>query len=200
MRIINFFLLISAAVLFSFTACENKDMGTPKPRTYPRVEFPVKEYTTFRDNNCHFEFEYPVYGVISKEKTYFDSVAPNDCWYNLFFKSFNGTLYLTYYPISGKKDFDKLINDSYDLVSKHNIKAVGRSEIPLELINSGGMLFRIEGNVASQTQFFITDSTRNFIRGSLYFNTRVNTDSMQIIQEFIDKDIDHLISSFKWIK
>lgn len=194
----NYWLILAFAVHLMFSGCNTTDPGTPKPRTYPRIEFPERNYQLF--NGCNFEFEYPDYAVIEKEKTYFDSVAPNDCWYNLFFKSFNGTLYLTYYPFSNNNEFEKLINDTYDLVSKHDVKASGRTEIPVKLKTAGGMLFKIEGNVASQTQFFLTDSTHNFIRGSLYFNNKVNIDSMQVIQEFIDSDIEHLIYSFKWTK
>lgn len=189
---------IAIASIMFFSGCNSNDTGTPKPRTYPRVQFPERNYRVF--NACNFEFEYPAYGELIKEKTYFDSVAPNDCWYNLYYKSFNGTLYLTYYPIANKKEFEKLVNDSYDLVSKHDVKASGRKEFPIKLTTASGMLFKIEGNVASQTQFFLTDSTRNFIRGSLYFNNKVNTDSMQVIQDFVDKDIEHLINSFKWTK
>ena len=66
--------------------------------------------------------------------------------------------------------------------------------------NKGGILFKIEGNVATETQFFLTDSSKNFIRGSLYFNNKVNPDSMAIIQKFIDQDIENLISTFEWTK
>ena len=192
---------ISFLVLcLTFGACDNDNAGTPKPRTYPRVDFPTKEYKTFESPKCNFKFEYPEYAEIVSDTEFFGEKAPNDCWFNLSFKSFNGTLFLTYYPVANKKDFQKLVNDSYDLVSKHDIKASGRKEIPLKLADSGGMLFKIEGNVASQTQFFITDSTNNFIRGALYFNNKVNTDSMQVIQNFVDTDIDHLIKTFGWQK
>lgn len=194
----NYYLLLFFAAHLIISGCSNSESGTPKPRLYPRVDFPERKYHVF--NACNFEFEYPDYAEIKKEKTYFDTDAPNDCWYNLFFKSYNDTLYLTYYPFNNKNEFEKLIEDSYDLVSKHDVKASGRKEIPVKLKTAGGMLFKIEGNVASHTQFFLTDSTRNFIRGSLYFNNKVNTDSMQVIQDFIDEDIEHLIHSFKWTK
>ncbi|MGE5356018.1 MAG: gliding motility lipoprotein GldD [Deltaproteobacteria bacterium] len=199
---IKLFLLSTSIVLFVqfFNSCEYEKTGMPKPRTYPRVEFPEKKYQEFNDSECGFTFEFPVYAKITKEKHFFDEKAPNDCWYNMVFTPYNGTLYLTYYNIENKSDFEKLVNDSYDLVSRHDVKASGRNEIPIKLSGSGGMLFRIDGNVASHTQFYITDTSRNFIRGSLYFNNKVNTDSMQVIQDFIDKDIDHFIGTFSWIK
>lgn len=199
MEMSNKYLLILLLPVLIFFSCESRDMGTPKPRTYPRIDFPEKNYSLFKDESCRFQFEYPDYGEISKETSYFDGPAP-DCWYNINFRKFRGTLYLTYYPVSNRQELDELINDSFELVSKHDVKATGRTEIPLKLLNAGGLLFKMEGKVATQTQFFITDTASHFLRGSLYFHTRVNNDSMQVIQDFIDADIDHFLSTFMWIK
>ncbi len=194
-----FKIFLSFFLIFLSLSCDNSKTGIPKPRTYPRVDFPTKQYTLFNPENCPFQFEIPVYSEARKDNTYFDKTAPNNCWYNIVFKNYNGNIYLTYYPINNEKDFDKLISDSFTLVSKHDIKASGRKEIKIHnKYGATGILFNIEGNVASHTQFFITDSTENFIRGSLYFRNRVNTDSMQIIQDFIDEDILHLIETFRW--
>lgn len=196
MNIFSKFLLIIIIFLFS---CTSNDTGTPKPRTYPRVEFPQKKYNSFISEKCNFKFEHPVYSKVIKEKKFFNKEAPNECWYNIVFPMFNGKIYLTYYPINNRKEFDNLVNDSFLLISKHDSKASGRKEFLIhEKENVSGVLFKINGNVASQTQFFLTDSVSNFIRGSLYFNNKVNPDSIRIIQEFIDLDIDHLIKTFDW--
>ena len=193
---ISIFIFILSLALFS---CDEKEIGTPKPRTYPRVDFPQKEYLIFNSTNCNYKYEYPTYAIINQEKKFFGKKAPNNCWHTIIFPKFNGKLHLTYYPIKNRKDFDKLIDDSFELTSIHDIKASGRQEIIIQTKNNiSGILFKIEGVVASQTQFFLTDSTENFIRGSLYFNNKVNPDSMRIIQNFIDKDVEHLINSFTW--
>ncbi len=195
----TFKIFLSFFLIFLILSCNDSKTGIPKPRTYPRVDFPEKKYALFNPDNCSFQFEIPVYSEALKDNTYFNNKAPNDCWYNILFKKFNGNLYLTYYPINNRKDFDKLISDSFTLVSKHDIKASGRKEIKIHnKYGATGLLFKIEGNVASQTQFFITDSTKNFVRGSLYFRNKVNTDSMKIIQDFVDEDILHLIETFSW--
>ena len=191
--------ILVVIIFFILQSCNDSQVPMPKPRTYPKVLFPKKEYKKFQSANCNFEFEYPVYAQIEKEEHYFDEKAPNDCWYNIAFPAFKGKLYLTYYPIHKRKDYDKLINDSFELIAKHNVKASGRNDIVIKNSNGvEGLLFKIEGNVATQTQFFLTDTTKNFIRGSLYFNSRVNPDSIRIIQEFIDKDVTHLLNTFKW--
>ncbi len=62
-----------------------------------------------------------------------------------------------------------------------------------------GLIYRLEGSgTASPYQFFLTDSTKNFMRGSLYFNTVPNNDSLEPVINFITKDIDHLIDTFHW--
>ncbi len=180
-------------------SCNNGEVNIPKPRAYPKVEFPQKKYILFNPEECNFSFEIPEYSEIKKNKYFFKEPAPNDCWYNIVFKNFNGNIFLTYYPISSKSDFDKLINDSFELVSKHDIKASARNEIKIHnKYGTSGILFKLEGEVASHTQFFLTDTSTNFIRGSLYFNNKVNVDSMKIIQDFVDSDVQHLIETFRW--
>jgi len=185
-------------VLF-ILSCGDPPVQMPKPRAYPRVTFPQKQYKNFDPEHCPYKFEYPAYAEIEKENYYFDEKAPNQCWYNIVFPGFKGKIYLTYYPIRNSKDFDKYINDSFELVAKHDIKASGRKDIVVKnKYGTSGILFKIKGNVATQSQFFLTDSTRNFLRGVLYFKSRVNPDSIKIIQDFIDKDIEHLLNTFEW--
>jgi gliding motility-associated lipoprotein GldD len=60
------------------------------------------------------------------------------------------------------------------------------------------MLFKIEGPVASPYQFYITDGKSHFLRGSLYFDQKVNFDSLRPVIEFLKTDIEHLMASVKW--
>jgi gliding motility-associated lipoprotein GldD len=61
-----------------------------------------------------------------------------------------------------------------------------------------GTYYRVKGNAASSVQFYITDSVKNFLRGSLYFYAVPNPDSIAPVLSFIDKDVSHLIDSFEW--
>ena len=56
----------------------------------------------------------------------------------------------------------------------------------------------MEGNVASNYQFFLTDSTNRFFRGAMYFNMRPNADSLQPVTDFVKADLEVLIESFEW--
>ncbi len=196
MKTINKSILI--AIFLTIISCRNEDFGTPKPRTYPRVEFPQKSYKLFDDKECAYSFEYPKYAEIKKDIKQMRGQKNGECWYNVIFPQFNGTLYLTYYKISDRKNYDKMVEDSFTLTSKHDIKASGREEIEINNKNVKGLLFKSYGSVASETQFFLTDTKENFLRGSFYFRSKVRPDSIRIIQEFVNKDIEHFINTFNW--
>lgn len=175
--------------------CGGEEEGTiaPKPRAYFRLTFPEKKYVPY-DSVCPFTFEIPTYSTMGKD----EHVAAEPCWLNLNFPSFNGTLHLSYKPVKG--NIQSYLDDTYELASKHQIKASGIAE---QLISKDsnkvfGLLYDIEGNAASSVQFFLTDSVNHFVRGALYFNVPPNTDSISPVVDFIKKDIYHLIETFKW--
>lgn len=183
-----------SVLLLCFTACQNHDYS-PKPKAYYRIKFPKKEYVPF-DKPVPFSFEYPTYAAVEQDKS---RDAAKD-WYNLHFKQFNGFLHLTYYDISGKGEYDEMVEDARKLAFKHTIKA---SAIDQKLINYPdrkvyGIYYAIEGNTASSVQFFLTDSAKHYFRGALYFNERPQYDSIAPVINFIKKDIDTLIATFRW--
>lgn len=166
---------------------------TPKPRGYFRIGLPEKEYRTYQ-SDCPYSFEYPVYGKIetkTKELT-------EKCWLNVTFPQFKGKIHLSYKPVT--ENIDTLLNDSHTLAYKHTIKADAINE-KLFLSTEKkvyGILYEIKGNAASALQFHLTDSSHHFIRGSLYFNTRPNADSLAPIINFLKKDIIYMVESFHW--
>ncbi|NRF41670.1 gliding motility lipoprotein GldD [Pedobacter foliorum] len=189
----NFFFLFMLIMLLS--ACTGNNYS-PKPRGFFNIEMPKKVYKTF-NNGCAFSFDYPVYAEMVKD----NSKDTRPCWYNLSFPQFNGRLHLTYYDVSSKKEYEGLVEDARTFAFKHTVKA---NSIDQKLINFPdkkvyGVYYAIEGNTASSVQFFLTDSTKHYFRGALYFNERPQYDSIQPVVSFIKKDIDRMISTFKWI-
>ena len=92
------------------------------------------------------------------------------------------------------------ITDSRDLVYKHTVKAQGIEDTPFIHREESrfGMIYDLKGDVASAVQFFVTDSTTHFLRGSLYFNCRPNRDSLNPVIEFLREDIIHMIETTSW--
>ena len=185
--------------VFLCTSCDDK-VTIPKPRMYPRIEFPQKNFKTFLTDYCELKFSFPDYGVLQKDTLFFDEQPAHPCWFSLEMDSLNAQLHCSYYNISKKDNFDKLLLDAFNLAGKHNIKANYRKESVIESPQKKvyGLLFDIEGPVATPLQFYLTDSTTHFFRASLYFYDKVNPDSTQILVDFIRPDILHLIETFEW--
>nr|WP_244214393.1 gliding motility lipoprotein GldD [Pedobacter jejuensis] len=181
-------------LLLFLAACQNNDYS-PKPKAYFRIIYPEKKYQEFKSSSA-FSFQYPVYAKMEIDK----GKKTEKDWYNLHFTQFNGFLHLTYYDVSNKAEYDEMVEDAHKLAFKHTIKA---SAIDQKLINYPdrkvyGIYYAIEGNTASSVQFFLTDSTKHYFRGALYFNERPQYDSIEPVVKFIKTDIDKMISTFRW--
>lgn len=182
-------LLFTAAILFS---CGNDTNYLPKPKGYFRIELPEKNYKTYQ-TACPFTFQYPAYATPVEKNN-----AEHPCWINLEFLKCNATLHLSYKNL--QNDLEKCTEDSRTLAYKHTYKATDIVEqtISDSEKNKFGILYTIKGNVASSLQFHITDSSQHFLRGSLYFNTVPNADSIAPVLQFIEEDIYHFIETFNW--
>lgn len=186
------FVTILSAGLFSCAGDED-EIITPKPRGYFRITFPERGYVIY-DSVCPFKFEMPVYSKMEKDA----GVHAEPCWMNLQFPQFNGTLHLSYKPV--ENNLQQYLEDTYTLASKHQIKAsgIGEQVFNNDSLKIYGLLYEIQGNAASAVQFYLTDSSKHFLRGALYFNSVPNIDSIAPVIDFIKQDIFHLIETFEW--
>ncbi len=186
-------LIVNCILLILFVSCDNKTYQ-PKPRGYFRIDFPDKEYVSL-DTMPHYSFEYPVYSKITP-----DYLSPEEKeWVNVEFPAFKGTIHISYKSVDG--NLDKYLEDSHYMMTKHISRAMGihDSVIINPDKNVYGLVYFLEGEgVASPLQFYLTDSTTHFLRGSLYFNVKTNNDSLAPVINFITDDIRHLISTMEW--
>ena len=136
---------------------------TPKPTGYVRIDYPEKEYRLY-DDQQYYRFEIPVYARVEDERI---RGGADQGWLNLEVPPLNGKIYLSYKPVSD--NLGSYITDCRELAYKHTVKADGIEETPfLDRENKRfGMVYDLSGDVASAIQFFITDSTTHFLRGSL---------------------------------
>lgn len=186
--------LLAALCVCCLGACISPDY-TPKPRGFFRIDFPAKSYQTYQAD-CPYTFDYPVYAAIEPDK----NREAKPCWINVQFPQFKGTLHLSYQPISSKKTFDELIEDAHTFAFKHTVKATAIDEgvISYPANHIHGIYYTIDGNAASSVQFFLTDSTKHYLRGALYFNEEPRLDSIQPVLDFVKQDVDVLIKSLRW--
>jgi len=185
--------------LIVFVSC-NSDY-TIKPRGYFKIDFPRKAYQKFDNPSYPYSFEYPVYGQVIKDSMFFDEKAENPYWINIDFPRFNGKIYISYKDI-GKNKFDSLVNDAFTMSYKqHTYKASAIEPVPFTTPNNlSGIYFSLKGNTATANQFFITDSVKHFLRGALYFDAVPNEDSLRPVNNFLQKDLQHLINTLQWRK
>ncbi|RYG22018.1 MAG: gliding motility lipoprotein GldD [Chitinophagaceae bacterium] len=177
--------------------CTRGEVNIPKPKGYFRLNFPKKSYVTYT-SDAPFSFEYPAYAKLVQDT----EAGAQPYWNNLDFPQFNGRLHLTYHRVSSEQNYNKMTEAARTLAMKHDVKA---SAIDQRFINYPdrkvyGMYYEIQGNTASSVQFFLTDSSKHYFRGALYFNEAPKYDSIQPIIKFIKKDIDRMIETFKWKK
>lgn len=184
-----------ASVIF-FASCDSTYV--PKPAGYFKIDLPEKKYTTFDQPGYPYTFEYPVYANIIKDSTFFGDATENPWWININFPQFHGRIYVSYKQI-GKYKLQKLIDDAFNMTNKHTMKASAIDDSLIATTNNvHGMFFKVEGDVATANQFFLTDSTKNFLRGALYFDATPNEDSLKPVNNFLVEDMRHLINTFKW--
>jgi gliding motility-associated lipoprotein GldD len=189
------FLIFCPLFLLIILSC-NSDYS-PKPRGYFRIQFPDHAYQSFNQPDFPYSFEYPVYGKIIRDTSFFGDKPENPFWINVDFPRFHARIYISYKQV--ENNFDKLRDDAYKMTYKHTYKA---SSIEDSLISTPlgvhGIFFNVGGNAATAKQFFVSDSTRHFLRGALYFDTTPNADSLSIVNDFLQQDMNHLINSLRW--
>ena len=188
--------LICCALLSLFACGSNSSSNyIPKPKGFPRLDLPTPRYKPLEPIHP-YQFEYNSVAQIRPDS--FAHSEPD--WIFINYPAFKASVQLTYKPV--KNDINRLramLDDSYKLAARHNIKAYAIEEKKIRL-KSGleASIIDLSGDVPSQVQFVTTDSTTHFMRGALYFNTATENDSLQPVIQYIRKDIMHLLNTLKW--
>ncbi len=182
-------LLTLPIVLFS---CTREYL--PKPIGYNRLILPEASYQQLPDS-LPYSFEYSKHAQLLKDT----SAIHERYWIEIYYPELKADVHITYKHIHNQKTLKEYLDDSYTLTSKHQIKAYAINEV-IATTPSGktAVIAELEGEVPSQFQFTITDSSKNFIRGALYFNTHVQNDSLAPAIAYMKKDIMHMINTLEW--
>lgn len=165
-----------------------KEDVLPKPKAQLRLEYPEAKYQNAA-TNCPYSFDINTISKINKG---------NNCAIEIDYPQMNGTVYLTYRPV--KNDINKLLKDAQKITYEHVVKADNILEE--KYVNQQqqvyGMFYDVSGNAASQSQFYVTDSLRHFITGSIYFNAKPNYDSIYPAAVYLKNDIKRLMETIYW--
>jgi len=190
-RTTNMKKLVFVLSLFLLSACNEVEI--PRPRGYFRIALPPKEYLNLPDS-FPYGFKIPAMVQLIKDQ------GPNAQaeWLNLHYPVFNAEIHISYHKV--KNNLQELLNDTYDLSYKHTVKADAIEEIPIYNAENRvfGTFYDIEGNAASQIQFFVTDSVNHYFRAALYFNQSANRDSLNPVVEYIKQDMKMIYETLYW--
>jgi gliding motility-associated lipoprotein GldD len=185
-------------IAFLVGSCTDDAVRSPRPRAYPKVIYPDGTPVQFALADCPLTFMHPTYMEARQETHFFDEAPPHPCWFDLHIPLWDADIHCTYSPVTGPGQFQQLVQDAFRLAGEQNKRASYIEDFQIQLPGKGGMAFNMEGPSASPFQFFLTDSTRHFLRGSLYFNTRPNPDSLAPMVNFVKADILQIIESLEW--
>lgn len=164
----------------------------PRPTGYFRIDLPEPVYHSFAEKGYPYSFELSDYAQVS------DRQQEEAYWVNIQYSSLNATIHCSYKPVCG--NLRELSDDSQRFVYNH---AGVASSIPEQgFFNPErkvyGVIYELRGNTASPCQFYLTDSTHHFFRASLYFNGIPNQDSLAPVLDYVERDMRHIIETFRW--
>ena len=168
----------------------------PKPSGYFRIDLPEREYVV--------DSELGPYSVERSAHSHLDKsdnthATDADEWINVVYPSINAKIHLSYKRID-KSTFQKVVEECHSLAYKHTVRAdaIQESYYGNDTTRVYGILYEMKGNAASPSQFYVTDSVRNFLRGSLYFNHTPNADSIAPAANYVLQDMIHMIETLEW--
>ncbi len=154
-----------------------------------RLEYPKAIYKT-EETGCPYNFS------MNENAT---MVKKNRCGTNIYYSNMKATLYLTYQDIRNN-NLDSLLQDAQKLAYDHTIKANSIPEQPFMNPDKNvyGMFYMINGNAATQAEFYVTDSINHFLNGALYFDAKPNFDSIYPAVIYLREDIRKLMETITW--
>ncbi|MAO08939.1 MAG: gliding motility lipoprotein GldD [Alteromonas sp.] len=173
-------------LLLIFASCGEDTVV--KPSAMLRLQYPLPQYKKVT-TNCPYSFEKNLIAQVEQK---------NGCAINLNYPQMKATIYLTYQPV--RENIEALLKDAQKLTYDHTAKANEIFEQPrVDSIHKVyGMYYMINGDAATQSQFYVTDSTNHFLKGALYFEVKPNFDSIYPAVKYLRDDIRTLMETISW--
>ena len=166
----------------------------PKPLGYNRLVLPEHAFLLSPDT-LPYRFEYSKHAKFLKDTSW----VSDKHWVEIYYPALKANIHITYKRIQDTKQLKSYFNDAFVLTAKHQIKANAIDEIVVRTPSGKtATLSELNGEVPSQFQFTITDSTTHFVRGAVYFFTKVSNDSLAPAIDYVKKDAMHLINTLDW--
>jgi gliding motility-associated lipoprotein GldD len=186
---------LSLLTILLFCSCQKNHV--PKPKAQLRLSYPEANYRT---SKSELPFQFDLNAVSDSLKITKLRDDARSYGVNIEYPSLKGTIYLTYKPVTDSLVLNRYLIDAQNFTQEHTKIA---DEIEQQVYvnasrNVFGMFYEVGGNAASQSQFYVTDSTKHFLTGSLYFYARPNYDSILPAAHYLKKDIKQIMESITW--
>ena len=187
-------------VLFLCAACDNTSV--PKPYGYYRITTPDTAYTEFKPPITNHQSpitNYPYTFALSKNAVVQPRTDVDEpYWINIYYPALDATIHCSYKRVNG--NLRELTNDALEFVYRNAsfANSIPESGYDNPEADVHGVLFDLEGNTASSCQFFLTDSTKNFFRASVYCNCQPNADSLAPVYDYLRTDVVKMVETFQW--
>jgi len=167
----------------------------PRPYAYHRIELPDTTTATVR-LDCPFAFRVNQAARVSYPK----GRSGSACWVDVHYPAIHASVHFTYVPLSDRESLEDCIRGSQELVFKHTIRAseILEDDLMDPRRRMYGLFYRLSGNAASNSQFYLTDSTRHFLRAALYFDATPQPDSMAPVVDYMLGEMERISASLRW--
>jgi len=187
---------IALTVLLSVTSCSEANYY-PKPWGFNRIVTPQQQYVALPDS-LPYLFEYSTHAKILEDSSW----MAEKYWIDLYYPYFQANIQITYKPVNNSNELlREYFNDARKLATKHQIKAYSiEEESFVTELGKTAIIANLQGEVPTQFQFFITDSTDHFLRGAIYFRTATANDSLAPAIDYIKADAMHMLNTLTWRK
>ena len=174
-------------VIAGLSSCGNED-AVPKPNAQLALNYGEAKYASM-EKDLPYSFEVNEIATAKANKDGSSSIS---------YPALDARVYLTYRAVD--TNLRQLLIDGQKLSYNHNQMADAIAEYPF--INPErkvyGMQYEIEGNAASNVQFYVTDSTKHFLTAALYFDREPNYDSILPAVDYVKQDMIKMMESLKW--
>lgn len=173
-----------------FFGCQ--EIAVPKPKAFLDLNYPEAIYQRL-ELDFPFKFDKNKLSILEGVSDTKEMIG-----FNLNYQILKARLNLTYHALDENLEF--YISET-EFTTKNLAKVaydVSERKFENTAAKVFGKFYELSGPVASQFQFYATDSSRHFLAAALYFKVKPNYDSILPAVRYIQKDMIRIMESLEW--
>ena len=179
-----FFVILLFIVIYMFFP--SSEYYIPKPKALIKINLPLQNTTHFSDE--FLSFNYSNSANLQYKESRYSLIYPNyQSEINFYISTFD--------------TLDNRIAVFYNnniLPHKNQGAFIKQKSFEDSVLNKYAILFYLDGdNIATSSQFFITDKKKYFVFGGMMFDSSINY-SMSAKNEIMKKEVFNFLNSFNW--